>query len=119
MLIHIKIYRYEEAGMRNNTEDAKVFKALCDERRLKILELLRKGERCACKLLEDLDICQSSLSYHMKILVESGIVTGRQDGKWTHYSISDSGSDHAIDLLKTLTTVVEETESSCCNSISA
>jgi len=119
MLIHIKIYRYEEAGMRNNTEDAKVFKALCDERRLKILELLRKGERCACKLLEDLDICQSSLSYHMKILVESGIVTGRQDGKWTHYSISKDGSTYAMELLAAITTVEEGTESSCCFTVPA
>lgn len=83
---------------------AKVFKAFCDEKRLRILELLRNGEKCACKLLEDLDIGQSSLSYHMKILVESGVVESRQDGKWTHYTISEKGSDYAAELLKTLTT---------------
>ncbi|WP_286978684.1 ArsR/SmtB family transcription factor [Aminobacterium sp. UBA5514] len=83
---------------------AKVFKAFCDEKRLRILELLRSGEKCACKLLEDLDIGQSSLSYHMKILVESGVVESRQDGKWTHYTISEKGSDYAAELLKTLTT---------------
>ncbi|WP_024822380.1 ArsR/SmtB family transcription factor [Aminobacterium mobile] len=82
---------------------AKVFKAFCDEKRLRILELLRSGEKCACKLLEDMDIGQSSLSYHMKILVESGVVESRQDGKWTHYTISEKGSDYAAELLKELT----------------
>ncbi|SJZ74067.1 ArsR/SmtB family transcription factor [Garciella nitratireducens] len=81
---------------------ARVFKAFCDEKRLRILELLRGGEKCACKLLEDLDIGQSSLSYHMKILVESGIVKSRQEGKWTYYTISQEGSDYAVDVLKTL-----------------
>ncbi|RBP38210.1 ArsR/SmtB family transcription factor [Garciella nitratireducens] len=81
---------------------ARVFKAFCDEKRLRILELLHGGEKCACKLLEDLDIGQSSLSYHMKILVESGIVKSRQEGKWTYYTISQEGSDYAVDVLKTL-----------------
>ena len=55
-------------------EQAKVMKAFCDENRLRILEQLRGGEQCACKLLEHLVIGQSALSYHMKILVESGVV---------------------------------------------
>ena len=76
--------------------DAKVYKAFCDENRLRILERLRDGEKCACMLIEDLGIGQSALSYHMKILVESGIVSTRQEGKWTHYSISAAGSASAI-----------------------
>lgn len=92
-------------------EHAKVFKAFCDENRLRILDLLRGGEKCACVLLEQLDLGQSGLSYHMKILVESGIVVSRQEGKWTHYRISEKGRDSAVDLLKeltTLNTVIEE-----------
>lgn len=85
-------------------EQAKVFKALCDERRLRILELLKNGEECACVLGEQLDMAQSSLSYHMKILCESGIVDSRQDGKWTHYKISEKGSELAVKLLKSITT---------------
>jgi len=85
-------------------EQAKLFKAFCDEKRLRILELLRGGEKCACVLLEQLDLGQSGLSYHMKILVESGVVESRQEGKWTHYKISKSGSDYTAELLKTLTT---------------
>ncbi len=81
-----------------------MFKAFCDEKRLRILELLQGGEKCACVLLEQLDIGQSGLSYHMKILVESGIVESRQEGKWTHYKISAKGSAYAAALLAELTT---------------
>ena len=85
-------------------KNATVFKALCDEKRLAILELLRTGEKCACVLIEQMDIGQSSLSYHMKILCESGIVQSRQEGKWTHYKLSESGSKFATELLIQLTT---------------
>ncbi len=95
-------------------ENAKVFKAFCDEKRLKILELLRGGEKCACVLLEQLDLGQSGLSYHMKILVESGIVESRQEGKWTHYQISTKGSARAVDLLKQLTTPSVPAEKTIC-----
>ena len=84
-------------------KNAKVFKAFCDEKRLAILELLKNGEKCACVLTEQMDIGQSSLSYHMKILCESGIVESRQEGKWTHYSISKSGSQYAVKLLAQIT----------------
>ena len=63
--------------MRDHAADAKVFKAFCDENRLQILEMLRSGEKCACVLLENLQISQSTLSHHMKILCDSGIVASR------------------------------------------
>ncbi len=96
-------------------EHAKVFKAFSDEKRLQILNLLCGGEKCACVLLEQLDLGQSGLSYHMKVLVESGIVESRQEGKWTHYKISEKGSDYAVTLLKELTTskMVSE-KNNCC-----
>lgn len=85
-------------------KDASVFKALSDEKRLEILEQLRGGEKCACVLLEHMDIGQSGLSYHMRILSDSGIVIGRQEGKWTYYKLSESGREYAVTLLKKLTT---------------
>lgn len=85
-------------------EHAKVFKAFCDEKRLAILEMLRGGELCACELQENFTISQSTLSHHMGILCDSGVVTGRREGKWTYYSISPQGSQHAAKLLKQLTT---------------
>ncbi len=68
-----------------------VFKAFCDENRIQILQLLRGGEKCACKLLKEMNIAQSTLSHHMKILCDSGIVQGRKEGKWMYYSISSDG----------------------------
>ena len=97
-------------------ERAKVIKALCDERRQRILELLHSGEKCACVLIDEMDMPQSSLSYHMKILCDSGIVTSREEGKWTHYQISKQGSEKAIELLKKITAVSESSTEckGCC-----
>lgn len=91
-----------------NTEyekNAKIFKALCDHNRLRILELLRSGEKCAYVIQEKINVTQSGLSYHMKILCESGIVNSRQEGKLTYYFISEIGKNNAINLLKQLTTL--------------
>ncbi len=77
--------------MVDNKRMAAMFKAFADENRIQILELLRDGERCACRLLEEMNITQPTLSHHMKILCDSGIVVGRKEGKWMHYSISEDG----------------------------
>lgn len=90
--------------MGKHQEDAKVFKALCDPKRLAILEQLRTGEKCACKLQEPLDLTQSGLSYHMKVLCDSGLVDSRQEGKWIHYRLSAPGRERAARLLLELTT---------------
>lgn len=86
---------------------ARVFKAFCDEKRLAILEMLRSGEKCACVLQENLPVGQSTLSYHMKILCDSGVVTPRKEGKWTYYSINEEGSQTACKLLIHLTKLEE------------
>jgi len=64
------------------------YKALADETRLKIVMMLTKGELCACSILENFSITQPTLSYHMKILTESGLVQGRRDGAWMRYSLN-------------------------------
>jgi len=79
-----------------------IFKALGDENRIRILKMLYSGEKCACKLLEELNISQPTLSHHMKILCDVGIVTGRKEGKWTHYSICCDGVKHIRGLMKEL-----------------
>lgn len=99
------------------TEAAKVFKAFCDENRLRILELLRSGEKCACVLLDDLHITQSTLSHHMKILCDAGVVSGRKEGKWVHYSIDPIGAGQAVALLRqqvTLDPSCQNVEPCCC-----
>lgn len=95
-------------------ETAKIFKAFCDENRLMILEMLQDGEKCACHLLEALQIGQSTLSHHMKILVDSGIVKSRKEGKWTYYTICKAGCKQAQNILNQLTSIPEGTKGSAC-----
>ncbi len=78
---------------------ARIFKALADENRVRILRRLQAGEKCACDLLEDL---------HMKILCESGIVTGRKEGKWMHYSVSEAGFRELLEFLDGLDAQAED-----------
>lgn len=67
---------------------ARCFRALSDERRLRILDLLRDGERCVCDLTDALDAGQSLLSFHLKTLKEAGLVTDRREGRWVYYALS-------------------------------
>ena len=99
--------------MTDFSKDVKIFKALCDTKRLTILDYLKSGEKCACVLIENMNIGQSSLSYHMKILCDSGIVNARQEGKWTHYRLSETGKDEAVELLLALTTPNTERVCEC------
>lgn len=94
---------------------AEVFKAFCDPNRLIVLELLQSGEKCACKLQEKLNISQPTLSHHMKILCDSGIVQSRKEGKWTHYSLSEDGCNKAIHLLKQITLLSPTSECNDCS----
>ena len=94
---------------------ATIFKAFCDENRIRILELLLSGEKCACILLEKLNITQPTLSHHMRILCDSGIIASRKDGKWIHYSISLEGVQVAKKYFDLLTkTNNKENTKSCC-----
>ena len=79
-----------------------VFKALADGTRLKIITMLSGGEMCACKILEEFNITQPTLSYHMKILTESGLVVGIRNGAWMRYSLSEEN----IETFKTFITAI-------------
>jgi ArsR family transcriptional regulator, arsenate/arsenite/antimonite-responsive transcriptional repressor len=72
----------------NYEEKVLELKALSDKNRLVIIDFLKDGERCACKILEQLRISQPTLSHHMKILCETELVHWRKDGKWMHYSLN-------------------------------
>lgn len=81
-------------------EYLRVFRAFTDENRVHVLELLCAGEQCACVLLEDLKISQPTLSHHMKILCQSGIVKSRREGSWNYYAIDPDGCEYGSRLLK-------------------
>ena len=72
----------------NTIDVALICKAFGDSNRLQIVQMLSEGEKCACKLLEQFEITQPTLSHHMKILCECGLVEVRKEGKWSHYSLN-------------------------------
>ena len=64
------------------------FHALSDETRLRIIDLLRGGERCVCNLTDALDAGQSRLSFHLKVLKDAKLVTDRREGRWAYYALA-------------------------------
>ena len=72
----------------NTVDVALICKALGDRNRLQIVQMLSEGEKCGCKLLEAFEITQPTLSHHMRILPECGLVIARKEGKWSHYSLN-------------------------------
>lgn len=110
IITYIDKYKYIDmrcSMFKDYKESSKIFKAFCDESRLKILEILLTGEKCSCEMcgndiLEKLKISQSTLSHHMKILTDSKIVIARKEGKWTYYNINKQNVDYAISLLNQL-----------------
>ncbi len=74
-----------------NKDYSLLFRALSDETRLKIITFLKSGkEHCACQILETLTISQPTLSYHMKILLEAGLIHARKQGTWMWYTLDKS-----------------------------
>ena len=71
----------------NTMDVALICRALGDANRLQIVQMLSDGEKCGCKLLEKFEITQPTLSHHMKILCECGLVETRKEGKWSYYAL--------------------------------
>jgi len=78
---------------------ARLFHALSDETRLRILERLRRGERCVCDLSDALEAAQSRLSFHLRILKDAGLVTDRRAGRWSYYATSPEALSQAGELV--------------------
>lgn len=95
--MHIEGYLYVEKGSEKMDKDYKQYamllKALSDETRIKIIDMLSNGELCACNILEEFKITQPTLSYHMKTLCDSNLVNSRKDGIWMKYSINEDVLD--------------------------
>ena len=94
--------------MENNYQEQELlFKAFCDINRLKIINYLQTGEKCACVLLAKLQVTQPTLSHHMKILENSGVIKVRKEGKWRYYSLAIQQIVKAQKYLQKLQTVEE------------
>lgn len=102
---YIDIYQCEVILLKSlkMEEVEQICKALGDSNRLQIIQMLSDGEKCGCKLLEAFDITQPTLSHHMKILIESGLVNDRKEGKWHHYSLVTKRLKEYVAFLELLT----------------
>lgn len=87
-------------------------KAISDETRLKIIDMLSCGELCACEILEKFNFTQPTLSYHMKILTKSSLVIGRRDGAWMNYSLNLEKID---DLKKFMSYITSHKDNCICH----
>ena len=98
-------------------EVADICKAMSDSNRLMIIEMLMQGEKCGCNLLEELQVTQPTLSHHMKVLSDCGLVTSRKEGKWQHYSISCERFAEYKEYIASITCYKEKNKefSCCCN----
>ena len=96
----------------NKTDVVLICKALSDSNRLEIVQMLSEGEKCACRLLERFEITQPT---HMKILVESGMVNDRKEGKWHYYSLNSKTLDGFKKYIEKLGNCDDNnTKKSCC-----
>jgi ArsR family transcriptional regulator len=81
---------------------ASLMKVLADATRLRIISMLSKGELCACKILEEFNITQPTLSHHMKTLKSCGLVECRKDGVWMKYTLNKPKLELIVDFLDLL-----------------
>jgi ArsR family transcriptional regulator, arsenate/arsenite/antimonite-responsive transcriptional repressor len=95
---------------------ARLFHALSDETRLSIIQRLRLGERCVCDLTDAMDAAQSRLSFHLKVLKESGLVTDRREGRWMYYTLNPDALAEIADVIESLASApsAAERKSGCC-----
>jgi len=99
---------------RNYKTCTQVLKALSDETRIKIVDMLCDGELCACNILDNFNITQPTLSYHMKILTECGLVEGRKDGLWMRYSLKTENFEVVRNLFNHFCESANEKRSNNC-----
>lgn len=93
---------------------AALFHALSDEIRLQVVVLLLDGERCVCELMDELDMAQSKLSWHLKTLRDAGVVNDRKEGRWVYYSLNAEGLGEARAVLDALRPNRRALRTVCC-----
>jgi len=94
--------------------EAGVLKALADNNRLLIVEMLSCGEMCACDIIKGLKLTQPTISHHMKILINAGLVISEKRGKWIFYSLELEKFYGITDFLSNL---IEDKDGCVCNTV--
>lgn len=91
-----------------------ICKAMSDANRLKVIEMLTKGEKCGCELLDELQVTQPTLSHHMKVLGDCGLTNSRKEGKWNYYSINCEKFKEYKAYISSITCCEETASERCC-----
>lgn len=99
--------------IKNYEKNIRIFKALGEINRVKIIDMLSSGEKCACIILESFNFTQPTLSHHMKVLMDCGIVKCRKEGTWIYYSLD---SEICNDLMKFLKIILNSKKKCICSS---
>lgn len=73
-----------------------ITKALADESRVRMLLALRQGELCVCQITELFSLAPSTVSKHLSILFQAGLVESRKDGRWIYYKLPGKGAPAAL-----------------------
>jgi len=94
-----KINELLEIELKDLKEDVKIFQAVADESRLKMLEALKGGELCVCVLVELSCLKPSTVSYHLSMLTDAGLVKSRREASFQIYTMTPRG-DLLLNILK-------------------
>ena len=91
-----------------------LLRALAEPIRLQVVRTLQHGERCVCDLTGDLDLAQSKLSFHLKVLKEAGLIRARQEGRWIYYRLEPAALIALQDWLGQLAAGCRTPAPPCC-----
>lgn len=91
-----------------------LLRALAEPIRLQVVLALQDGERCVCDLTGELDLAQSKLSFHLKVLKEAGLIRARQEGRWIYYRLDPAALIALQDWLGQLAAGCRTPAPPCC-----
>ena len=90
-----------------------LFKALADPLRLEVVQALAEGERCVCELSQGLELAQSRLSFHLKVMREAGLIEAREQGRWVYYRLRPDALAHLRGWLGAIETTCQVPAAPC------
>jgi ArsR family transcriptional regulator len=94
-------------------EISALLKALADPIRMDVVQTLAGGERCVCELTETLGLAQSRLSFHLKVMRQSGLITAREEGRWVYYKLVPQAFEQLQEWLNSLKRLSQERAQGC------
>lgn len=88
----------------------KIFKALADKNRVRIMSMLTKKELCVCEITHVLELATSTVSKHLSILKDAGLINERKDGRWVNFKLAESDDPKIQNILEMINDAAKEEE---------